>query len=139
MSLDISVGGVKKLISLVKGGAESEAYQRLRNLREQLPKLMLANENGSIPASNLLVQIKAGIEGVPNLPWHINLVINEIENELKKENPNTQNRLRGLMQGLTDFTDELNQAGQGRTRRNRKQTRKNRKNRKSRRVNRNRK
>ena len=141
MSLDISVGGVKKLISLVKGGAESEAYQRLRNLREQLPKLMLANENGSIPASNLLVQIKAGIEGVPNLPWHINLVINEIENEIKKENPNTQNRLRGLMQGLTDFTDELNQAGQGRTRRNRKQTRKNRKNRnrKSRRVNRNRK
>ena len=139
MSLDISVGGVKKLISLVKGGAESEAYQRLRNLREQLPKLKLANENGSIPASNHLFQIKAGIEGVPNLPWHINIVINEIENELKKENPNTKNRLRGLIQGLTDFTDELNQAGQGRTRRNRKQTRKNRKTRKSRRVNRNRK
>jgi len=139
MSLDISVGGVKKLISLVKGGAEPEAYQRLRNLKEELPKLMLANENGSIPASNLLLQIKAGIEGVPNLPWHINLVINEIENELKKENPNTKNRLRGLIQGLTDFTDELNQAGQGRTRRNRKQTRKNHKTRKSRRVNRNRK
>jgi len=138
MSLDISVGGVKKLISLVKGGAEPESYLRLRNLKEELPKLMLANENGSIPASNLLFQIKAGIEGVPNLPWHINIVINEIENELKKENPNTKNRLRGLIQGLTDFTDELNQAGQGRTRRNRKQTRKNRKNRnrKSRRVNR---
>jgi hypothetical protein len=139
MSLDISVGGVKKLISLVKGGAEPEAYQRLRNLKEELPKLMLANENGSIPASNLLLQIKAGIEGVPNLPWHVNAVINEIEDELKKENPNTKNRFRGLMLGLTDFTDELNQAGQGRTRRNRKQTRKNRKTRKSRRVNRNRK
>ena len=139
MSLDISVGGVKKLISLVKGGAEPEAYQRLRNLKEELPKLMLANENGSIPASNLLLQIKEGIEGVPNLPWHINIVINEIENELKKENPNIKNRLRGLIQGLTDFTDELDQAGQGRTRRNRKQTRKNRKTRKSRRVNRNRK
>ena len=139
----VSVGGMRQFNSML-GGSESEAYQSLRELKNELQALLKANEDGSIAQRNIFIRIKAGIDGVPNLPYFVNVLDKEIEEELKKENPDTKRRLKGLLEGLVDFTDELNKGARGgrrktrRNRKNRKQTRKNR-NRKSRRVNRQRK
>ena len=120
-----------------RGGAESEAIQRLRELKRNLPRLIQQFRRGETPALNVLHAIKAGTKdiplppaGAPPPPGFIPAWVNERADKIIEkieQDPiyNPTIGVEGLMTSLEDvFARWPDQGGRRKSRRPRRKARK---------------